>query len=92
MRPLPPIRAEARLDEALANSGDDGRLEVRRRAVIDVPQALLVAGAGLRLSIVIDGPAGPVTSPTGIEVRLPAGKRTDRVVLHADLELKANRR
>ena len=40
------VRAEARLDEALANSGDDGRLEVRRRAVIDVPQALLVAGAG----------------------------------------------
>ena len=86
--PLPPIRPEARLDEIVAAT-DDGRLEVRRRAVVDVPSALLKPGASLRVQVIIDGPDGPVTSSTGIEVRLPAGRRTDRVILHADVELKS---
>ena len=86
--PLPQIRPEARLDELVAAT-DDGRLEVRRRAVVDVPPGLLKPGASVRVQVIIDGPDGPVTSSTGIEVRLPAGRRTDRVILHADVELKS---
>ena len=77
-----------RLFQDLAGSDRDRRLEVRRRASLDVPAALLAGASDLRLrvSFVRDGQEEPVEG--GVVVKLSGHRRLERLSLHLDLELK----
>ena len=77
-----------RLFQDLAGSDRDRRQEVRRRASLDVPAALLAGASDLRLrvSFVRDGQEEPLEG--GVVVKLSGHRRLERLSLHLDLELK----
>lgn len=86
-----PGRTGRRLEEIL-NRAAHARREVRRKAELEVPEELLKPGASVRLALVLNGPDGAVTLPTGIEARLPDGEPTERLVLHAEIGVRAKPR
>jgi hypothetical protein len=64
------------------------RLELRRRASLDVPAALLKSPSDLRLRLSFARPDGREEAlEGGITVKLSGGRRLERVTLHLDLEL-----
>ena len=87
----PPPVARREIDqrvEDLAGPDREQRLELRRRASLDVPAALLKRPSDLRVSLAFvrgDGQEEPLEG--GVTVKLTGGRRLERVTLHLDLEL-----
>jgi signal recognition particle receptor subunit beta len=86
-----PAMARQELDrrvEDLAGPDREQRQEIRRRASLEVPAALLKSPSDLRLRLSFvraDGQEDALEG--GVTVKLSGGRRLDRVTVHLDLEL-----
>ena len=85
-RILPVVRRElVQRVEDLAGPDRDQRHELRRRATLDVPAALLKSPSDLRLRLSFV--RGDGREEGGILIKLTDGRRLERLILHLDLEL-----
>jgi mutual gliding-motility protein MglA len=74
--------------EDLAGPDREQRQDLRRRASLDVPSALLKIPSDLRLRLSFVRPDGHEEAlEGGVLVKLTGGRRLERVTLHLDLEL-----
>jgi len=75
--------------EDLAGSNLDRRQELRRKASLEVPAALLKRPSDLRVRVAFVGADGQEEAQGGgVTVKLKGGRRLERVTLHLDLELR----
>jgi signal recognition particle receptor subunit beta len=85
-----PRRGLDRRVEELAGPNLDRRRDLRRKASLDVPAALLKGRSDLRLRLAFDrGDGQEEALEAGVTVKLSGGRRLERVTLHLDLELNA---
>jgi signal recognition particle receptor subunit beta len=79
--------AERRLQNMLV-SDREARQEVKRKASIEVPAALLKDSATLSLHLAFDGSGREELVRDAVTVKLFGNRRLERLILHIDLELR----
>jgi signal recognition particle receptor subunit beta len=77
---------ERRLQDLLV-PGQGARQEIRRKASVEVPAALLKSASALKIHLGLEGDDGEEAVPEAVTVKL-AGNRLERLTLHLDLEVK----
>jgi signal recognition particle receptor subunit beta len=77
---------EKRLQDLLV-SDRDSRLEVKRKATLEVPARLLKESTTLKVQLAFDS-AGGADQLDAVQVKFVGNRRLERLVLHLELELR----
>ena len=93
-RPAPPPAEsrgrnaiEKRLSEMIGTYG--ARQDLKRKATVEVPNALLKGSGNLRLHLAFEGPGPEEVVRDAVVIRLGANEKLERLTLHIDLEVRA---
>jgi len=78
---------EKRLQDMIGTHG--ARLDMKRKATIEVPNALLKGSGTMRVHLAFDGPGPEELVRDALVIRLGANQRLERLTLHVDLEVRA---
>jgi signal recognition particle receptor subunit beta len=78
---------ERRLQDLLV-PGQSARQEIKRKASVEVPGELLRDASALKIHLGLDVDGGEESVPEAVIVKLPGGRRLERLTLHLDLEIK----
>ena len=89
-----PVTASRRLDidrrlQDMLTPEAAARQDIKRKASLEVPSALLKGAGALRVQIVFTSDEDGDTIQEAVVVPLGANRRLERVVLHLDLDIKA---
>ena len=78
---------ERRLQDLLVP--DQGaRQEIKRKASVEVPAALLKGAARLKIHLRLEADGDEESVPEAVTVKLSGNRRLERLTLHLDLEIK----
>jgi hypothetical protein len=72
----------------LLGADKSARLEVKRKAAVDVPAHLLKESAAVRVQIAFEDRDGESVHEA-VALKLPANRRLERLVLQLELDVKA---
>ena len=78
---------EKRLSDMIGTYG--ARQEMKRKAIVEVPNGLLKGSGTLRLHLAFDAPGSEEMVRDALVIRLGANQKLERLTLHIDLEVRA---
>jgi hypothetical protein len=64
-------------------------MDVKRKASIEVPNALLKGSGTMRVHLAFEGPGPEELVRDALVIRLGANQKLERLTLHVDLEVRA---
>ena len=93
-RPAPPPPAspgrsaiEKRLQDMIGTQG--ARQDIKRKATVEVPDALLKESGTMRVHLAFDDPGAEEIVRDAVVIRLGVNRKLERLTLHIDLEVRA---
>ena len=85
--PSPVRDVERRLQDMLILDRDS-RHELKRKTAVEVSPETLKTATGLRVHVVLDGPAGEHVVKDALSVKLLGNRKLERLALHLEIEVK----